>query len=327
MEKSAGLNMIENLTQEQENRFPEFVDKWTKIGLSTEPANRKLAEEGIIEMYNIAGLEKPKIVWCASPFANGITRKIVQKIESDGLLKNGIKKIGASVRASVRDSVWDSVWASLEAFAGDSGYGQHDANWLALYDFFKEVCGLKKETEKLSGLWKVSQNAGWYLPHENICWISERHNILHINASGKLHSEREMAVAYPDGWGTYALDGVRFQRELWEKIVNKTLSSNEAIKLTNVEQRIIAMKYLGGEKALKELGGEMFSKDEYGELWRLKEKDAVGEPYVYFIDTDPSKNEKVYLRIYPECKTPQEAMAQAYKLQLFGIEYKPSVRT
>ena len=36
--------MITELTKEQKARFPEFVDKWIKIGLSTERANRPKAE-------------------------------------------------------------------------------------------------------------------------------------------------------------------------------------------------------------------------------------------------------------------------------------------
>ena len=55
-------------------------------------------------MYKIAGLKKPKIVWCDSPLSQGITRMVVLKLESDGLLR---KKIGASVRDSVRASVRD----------------------------------------------------------------------------------------------------------------------------------------------------------------------------------------------------------------------------
>ncbi len=47
---------IEKLTQEQEARFPEFVDKWLKIGLCTEPANRVEAEKGINMAYEIAGI-------------------------------------------------------------------------------------------------------------------------------------------------------------------------------------------------------------------------------------------------------------------------------
>ena len=61
--------MITELTQEQKACFPEFIDKWTRIGLSTEPANRPEAEAGVVEAYRVAGLAAPKIVWCTSPLA------------------------------------------------------------------------------------------------------------------------------------------------------------------------------------------------------------------------------------------------------------------
>ena len=106
---------IEALTKEQEARFPEFIKRWTDIGLCTKPANRKEAEEGIKLTYKIAGLPEPKrIVWCGSPYSQGLTRALVL-----GLKRSEIK-IGASVRDSVwdsvRDSVGDSVWASVRAY-------------------------------------------------------------------------------------------------------------------------------------------------------------------------------------------------------------------
>ena len=48
---------IESLTPEQEARFDEFVDKWTAIGLSTEPADRPRAEAAI-ERVQINRLRK-----------------------------------------------------------------------------------------------------------------------------------------------------------------------------------------------------------------------------------------------------------------------------
>jgi len=45
--------MIDKLTKEQESRFPEFVDKWTKIGLSTESADRK--REALYAHFNKDG--------------------------------------------------------------------------------------------------------------------------------------------------------------------------------------------------------------------------------------------------------------------------------
>lgn len=42
---------IESLTPEQVARFPEFVERWTNIGLCTDPADRPAAERAIHETY------------------------------------------------------------------------------------------------------------------------------------------------------------------------------------------------------------------------------------------------------------------------------------
>jgi hypothetical protein len=101
-------------------------------------------------------------------------------------------------------SVGDSAWASV----GDSVYGQHDAWWLAFYDYFREACGLSTQTDPLQGLTDLGQSAGWFLPHANICWVSERHNILRLSEHGVLHCPDGPAVAYPDGFEIYAMHGV-----------------------------------------------------------------------------------------------------------------------
>ena len=311
--------MINELTEAQKARFPEFIKKWIDIGLSCEPADRKEAEKGIVEMYKTAGLKKPKIVWCTSPLSQGITRQIVQKLEADGLLKKG-EKIGDSVRNSVRNSVGasvgDSVW--------DSGYGQHDANWLAFYDFFNDVLGLKNETEKLSGLWQVSKNAGWYLPHENICWVSERHNFLSRDEQGRLHNEHGMALTYPDGWGIYSLHGVRFKEDLYKKIISREMPMEEILKITDIDQRTQAMKFAknGIRDFYKAQGGKMI--DEYDkidpkfrkvhyELWKLPKGEIFTKTVHFALYECPSAIERGESREYtkgvPEFKDVASAMA------------------
>ena len=47
------IKKIEKLTPEQEARFPEFVEKWTRIGLCTDPADRPAAERAIAEIYRV----------------------------------------------------------------------------------------------------------------------------------------------------------------------------------------------------------------------------------------------------------------------------------
>jgi hypothetical protein len=45
-----------------------YLDRWAKVRLSCEPADRRLAEEGIRNSYAAAGLAPPdRIVWCGGP--------------------------------------------------------------------------------------------------------------------------------------------------------------------------------------------------------------------------------------------------------------------
>jgi hypothetical protein len=111
--------MIDKLTPEQIAKFPEYVEKWTAIGLCTDPADRPKAEIAINKCYQLAGLTPPKkIVWCDSPLSQAITHSILkdEKIQKELQVKFKTQ----SVRASVRDSVWTSVWASVGDSVGAS---------------------------------------------------------------------------------------------------------------------------------------------------------------------------------------------------------------
>lgn len=141
-------------------------------------------------------------------------------------IEDSIKdSVNHSVQCSVRDSVWISIWLGVTVNVWHSiadsvrhtvrdavsynVYRSSNAGWLAFHRYFRDVVGLVEETDKLSGLWELAQSAGWALPHQNICWVSERPNILHRDDRGRLHCDTGPAVAYPDGWAIYAAHGVR----------------------------------------------------------------------------------------------------------------------
>jgi hypothetical protein len=140
-------------------------------------------------------------------------------------IRNGI---GSQVRVRAWDNLWNclqpGIWKNVAVPIGEcikassndsaqaSGYGQHDAYWLSFYAYFREVEGLTAETEQICGLLDIARTAGWFIPHEKICWICERPNMLSLDADGMLHSDKGPALAYPDGWSLYASAGVlRFQ--------------------------------------------------------------------------------------------------------------------
>jgi hypothetical protein len=199
----------------------------------------------------------------------------------------------------------------------------HLYDWAGYYDYGKyigvEFNNLQKYVDILLNM-PICVFAG------NLIFICEKPLCRWEN--GKLHSETQPAIGWKDNTGLYFLKGVKFDKELRKEIVEKTISIEKAIKLPNIEQRIIAMDYLGGEKLEKELGGIIKSKDQYGELIELtKLKDTQRKNYLYYKSIDSSKNSYVYLRVKPDCKTPQEAMTEAYKLGRFELVYEPINRT
>src|SRR3990167_985612 len=296
--------LIDKLTPDHEAKFSEYIEKWIKIGLCTDPADRPTAEKAIVESYKLAGLNPPKkIVWCGSPLSMGITRAIVLENSVRDSVRNSVKdsvkdSVGNSVRDSVRNSVWDSVRKLVRNSVGDSVensvensvkdsvgnsvgnsvrdsvwnsvynsvrssvynsvgysiYGQHDAGWLSFYDYFNEVVGLKEETYKVQGLISLAKSAGWALPYENICWVSERHQVLNRDNRGRLHFLTGPSVMYPDGWEIYAINGVLVP----EKVVKQPESyTEEEIKNEkNSEVIRVLAERLGWDKFLNIIGSK-----------------------------------------------------------------------
>jgi hypothetical protein len=208
--------------------------------------------------------------------------------------------VWASVRASVRDSVGDSVWASV----GDSGYGQHDASWIAFYDFFRKVCLLESRTEELNGLTEITESAGWYLPHEHICWITERHRRVCRNSRGQLHSHDGMAVEYPDGWGVWAWNGVRVTEQII--LTPNTLTPEQIAKETNAQVRQIIVERIGIERVCQLFNARSIDKHGDYELLVLDLGDGRKRPYLKM--RNPSIGVWHVEGVAPNVKTVQEAL-------------------
>jgi hypothetical protein len=90
--------MIKSLTKEQRAKFPEYVDKWIKIGLCTEPADREKAENAIRGLYLLAKLRKPKIIWLPCPFSAALATVIYAKLINT-------KTVSSAVDSAIRSEV------------------------------------------------------------------------------------------------------------------------------------------------------------------------------------------------------------------------------
>lgn len=331
------MEKITELTEEQKAQFPRFVDKWTKIGLCTDKANRKEAEAGIAKAYEIAGMKTPKIFWCESPLAMLLAKVIALKLAENkepevvagipadlkkilGARLEDLEDVTSGMDASILQKVDEKIRPKLLEGVRESlqecVYGQHEAGWLSFYDYMRYL-GCVEQTAKLEGIWKVAENAGWWLPCKSVCFISERHNVLNRDDQGRLHSTTAAAVAYPDGWAVYAVHGVRLPEYVIlhpEQITVQDIESERNAEIRRVKiERYGQAKYLKDSKAIK------VQEDDFGVLYR---KDIPGDEalvMVKVINSTPEPDEDgkpvfkdYFLRVPPTVKTAHEGVAWTF---------------
>lgn len=252
-------------------RLPDSVDllkiksEWLAIGLSTEEANRREAEDGADEAYAIVGLKRPAIkIWLSSPLEGAMAASILAEADQVGnqvgnQVRNQVRdQVGNQVRDQVRDQVWNQVGAAI--------YGQHDSGWLSYLDTFRFLpC-----VGRLSGLARVAKSCGWWWPFEGAVIFTDRPSGIHRDEQNRLHSETGPAISYRDGFAVYAWHGTRVPIHWIENRQN--LDPNEVIKSTNVEQRAAGAAICGWPKMLSVLKSNVIDdsgNDDIGQLIEL----------------------------------------------------------
>ena len=203
--------MIKSLTEAQKALLPVYAEKWKKLALENKRVDRPKAENLLNEAYTKAGLIPPKrILWFSSKeemllYAACIKRNTkhpafasvsdsvwasvwasawasvgasVGDSVSDSVRDPVWDSVWDSVRDSVRDPVWDSVWDPVSASVWDSVYASVSDSicWyanLARYDYFRNVCGLTEETEKLFGFITFAQNCGSFYAMKNFALLCD----------------------------------------------------------------------------------------------------------------------------------------------------------
>ena len=216
--------------------------------------------------------------------------------------------VWTSVRTSVRGSAWASVGTSVRASVWDSGYGQHDAGWLGFFDAFAEF-GLKGQTEKLRGLWMVAESAGWFLPHQNICWIAERPAFLRLEKipgqdefHNRLHCDDGPAIRFADGWEIYALHGVRMSQA--EHAMD---DPRKIIAVQNAEIRAALIRRMGMERMLAHLPHKSLSRSGDYELLSIQLSEQIADARYLKMKNQSVPGVWHLEGVHPTCQTVEHA--------------------
>jgi hypothetical protein len=249
---------IESLTQEQQGRFQEFVDKWITIGTDTRPSDRKRAEQAAKMCYQAAGLSPPsEIVWCRSP------HEILESVVED--YKEVRHSLVVKGEVQENDTEWPKEMKKSD-FINHMAFGQHDAGWLSFCDFFRTVCGLTEETEKVQGLHEMALSSGWWLPLSDICYLSERSHILNRDSVGRLHCEDGPALSFQDGYSIYSWHGVTVSKEII--MFPGAITVQDIDKEINSEIQRVMIERMGMGEYLTKSGAQIVDKSSFGILYK-----------------------------------------------------------
>jgi hypothetical protein len=205
------------------------------------------------------------------------------------------------------------------------GFSFHSTPALGALEYFHDVCGMRRHTEPLAGLWRVARQASWIVPHEQVCWLSERPELLSHDANGRLHAARGPALRYPDGWSAHAWKGVLVPQWIIER---PELISVRAIANANDPQiRRCMIDVFTPQRFIAEGGAYRVSADETGILWRQRWRwEAWAAVEVRNGTPEPDGTyRKYFLQVPPTMRSAREAVAWTYGLS--EQRYRPLLRT
>lgn len=178
-------------------------------------------------------------------------------------------KVRAKVRDKVTAKVWDKVRDKVRASfswtcqSGDSGWG----SWTEYYQKIGILDGKEDGLKEYLGYLKSGAFFVSFWEDEAI--VMERPTECHFDGQDRLHSLTSPALAFKDGSAIYAINGVEFDKDLWQKVTKDKLSAKEVFALENTEQRRIAYELMDKKK--------MLDLDDYKVL-DSREKDEQGNP-------------------------------------------------
>ena len=235
--------MITELTQEQINKFPQYISEWTAKGLTT---TKRTLEDATIDFGNfqkiILNKETPApVVLLDSP------AKCWAKVNEVMSAKEG------------RDVNLKFVYPYFDC--------QFWASWFSFYEFMRNEVGIKFTNEKEYDVLKNCQSYGMVFPLDEVCIVCQPPTIINKNASG-LHCENGPALSYGGDNEIFALNGVVMTKE-YVMTPASQINGEMILMEKNVEIRRELLRKVGIERAMESLPNRLLDKDGNYELYSI----------------------------------------------------------
>lgn len=243
-------------------------------------------------------------------------------------------------RNTIRDLFWKALLdhsklknkSNNDAFDGlisNILYGQHDAGWVSLYQYFHDVIKIEG-IEVINHITKIASSVGWCWTFPDIVVMTDRPELLRRNNNHRLHSAEGPALMYRDGYSLYMWHGYRIPDDrAWFIEEKEKITKQSIMKESNAELRRIMLEISNYAPIVNDARIIAEDKDGNGLPRRLMTTEISGEQ-VRIVDVtngtieSDGERRRFFLGAM-DGDTPHECIAASYGVA--PKKYKEAVRT
>jgi len=231
-------------------------------------------------------------------------------------------QLHSQLRSQLYSQLDSQLRSQLYSQLSNTGWSYYVGIWwtaqLAWYAFGKDI-GAELDEDKMTLMNEIVRNVSNVVVFVgDVVFICEKPLVRWEN--GNMHSDQKMAIEWKDGTGYYALDGVLFEKELWQRVVSKEMSFPEIMKIEIADQRTIALKY--NPQAIIKENAKLIHKDNRSNELYLVEGSEINKitefPKMYFVKmTCPTG--RVFIESVPPEEAEKNPNATAMQAWLCGL--------
>ena len=140
------------------------------------------------------------------------------------------------------------------------------ANVNAYYKFFSE----NFEHNALEDWCLYSEQVTGGILADDTAYLVRKPKRLVRGNNGRLDYDHDKAIEWNDGYGFYYLRGVEFDEKTWKSIVEEKVTLEDLGKITNADQRAVAVQMLRADRLLKQVNTKKINTGKRGvELYEV----------------------------------------------------------
>lgn len=246
------------ITDKEKQQLDDHAKLWIERIMRTDPIEKDKIVPAIKDLYKVSGLKEPRVVIVPSPLvasiANGLSASIwylrkntrtatdaVTDAATDAK-QHWLKLLVEKLTPNKLEFSLGCIRLSYKMRQGGNMWGQYDS-YLSAY---RDVLNLKGLDiwGKYAPWEQATIHGGYRYMHEEYCIVSDFPKTLKVDDQNRPHCETGPSHEWRDGFKLFHLQGVKFEEEVWQKIVDGTYTIEDHMALKNADARAVALDML-----------------------------------------------------------------------------------